>query len=491
MTMMRKPFVFVAVPFVALLWGCTPVLPQNPPIATPPAGDGSGPTPPAPSATPALSPIPSVRTPPAEARSLEPVTTAARLLPHSWSPTGEILAFWTWTPQEIQVDFLYPPGHLFFYDRTTGRVCPSPVPVTYPYFASTLAWMPDGTALLLSAENQLVEFTPCRDRSPEAVRDLPEPIWSIQRVPHPRLLLRTVAGTLTGVEVSTLETTLILSGERSDYLYDRETHALRRLDGRLVAGSFSPDGTYLAVSDDTGTRVIHLTTGTVEAEATWSSQPAEGAPGPDVWLSNREVLVTAPVIGGPLILTPGRGVVRVAPEYLGLDCSNRVCRARGARSADTYHLLVQAPGREGRDVWYLYHAESGQAENLGPLTDPRFSPDGRWLAALQDFNGREASAAWVRSTDPPGREPLVFAPVRPHGFLAWSPDSRRLALHLDDGVAVLEPAHEWRWAGRWRTAGFEPIAALWSPDARHLAIQGASPQAGEENALFVVEAPWR
>jgi len=450
--MLKKRSECMALLFIALASGCISAPPQRPPIATPPAGEGLRPTPSTPS--------------------------AARLLPHSWSPTGE-----------IQVDFLYPPGHLFFYDRTTGRVCPSPVPVTYPYFASTLAWMPDGTALLLSAENQLVEFTPCRDRSPEAVRDLPEPIWSIQRASHHRLLLRTAAGTLTGVEVSTPETTLILSGERSDYLYDRETHALRRQDGRLVAGSFSPDGTYLAVSDDTGTRVIHLTTGKVKAEATWQSQPAEGAPGPDLWLSNREVLITAPVIGGPLILMPGKGVVRGAPEYLGMDCSNRVCRALGARSADTYHLLVQAPGREGHDVWYLYHAESGQAENLGPLTDPRFSPNGEWLAALQDLNGREASAAWVRSTDPPGREPLVFAPVRPHGFLAWSPDSGRLALHLDDGVAVLELAHEWRWAGRWRTAGFEPITARWSPDARHLAIQGVSPQAGGDNALLVVAVP--
>ncbi|WP_448600963.1 TolB family protein [Thermoflexus hugenholtzii] len=389
------------------------------------------------------------------------MTTAARLLPHSWSPTGEILAFWTWTAQEVRTDYLYPPGRLFFYDGTTGQVCSSPVPVTYPYFANTLAWMPDGKALLLSAQNQLIELQPCRGPLPETVRDLPEPTSSIQIAPHPRLLLRTAAGTLTGVEVPAPETTLILSGNTSDYLYSRETHNLRRLDGRLVAGSFSPDGAYLAVSDDTSTRVIHLTTGKVEAEATWHAQPAEGAPGPDLWLSNREVLIAAPVIGGPLILMPGKGVVRVAPEYLGLDCSNRVCRALGARSADTYHLLVQAPGREGRDVWYLYHAESGQAENLGPLTDPRFSPNGEWLAALQDLNGREASAAWVRSTDPPGGEPLVFAPVRPHGFLAWSPDSRRLALQLlEDGVAVLELAREWRWVGRWRTAGYEPVAAL-------------------------------
>lgn len=486
---MRKPFVFAAVLFVVLVWGCTPVLPQNPPIATPPAGDGSGPTPPAPSATPAPSPIPPVRTLPAEAWSLEPVTTAARLLPHSWSPTGEILAFWTWTAQEVQTDYLYPPGRLFFYDAVTGRVCPSPVQVGYPYFASTLTWMPDGTALVLSAENQLVELTPCRDRSPQAVRGLPEPIWSVQRAPHHRLLLRTAAGALTGVEVPAPETTQILSGQSGDYLYNRETHTLRRLDGRLVAGSFSPDGAYLATSSDTDTQIIDLTTGRIAAEATWQSQPGEGAPGPDLWLSNREVLIAAPVIGGPLILMPGKGVVRVAPEYLGLDCSGRVCRALGARSADTYHLLVQAPGREGRDVWYLYHAESGQAENLGPLTDPRFSPDGQWLVALQDFNGREASAAWVRSIDPPGREPLVFAPVRPHGFLAWSPDSRRLALHLDDGVAVLELAHEWRGAGRWRTAGYEPVAALWSPDARHLAIQASSPQAGGDNALLVVEGP--
>jgi hypothetical protein len=66
---------------------------------------------------------------------------------------------------------------------------------------------------------------------------------------------------LTVVEVPTPETTLILSRKTGDCLYDRETQGLRRLDGRLVAGIFSPDGTYLAISDDASTQVIHTESG--------------------------------------------------------------------------------------------------------------------------------------------------------------------------------------------------------------------------------------
>ncbi|GBD10046.1 hypothetical protein HRbin22_02309 [Candidatus Thermoflexus japonica] len=486
--MLKKPFSFAAVWFVTFALGCIAAPPQSTSFTPQPPGDSLRQPPPTiPSGSPTGSPV---RTLPAESRPLQPVITAARLLPHRWSPTNGVLAFWTWTAQEVQVDYLYPPGRLFFYDAATGRVCPSPVQVGYPYFVSTLVWMPDGKAFLLSEENRLVELTPCRDLSPEAVRDLPEPILSIEGAPHHRLLLRTAAGELTVLEVPAPETTLILTGQSRDYLYNRETHTLRWLDGRLVAGSFSPDGAYLAISGDTRTAIINLRTGKVEAEAPWHPQPAEGAPGPAIWLSDREVLVAAPAIGGPVIVTPGKDPVRVAPEYLGLDCSGRACRALGARSASahTYHLLVQAPGAPGeaRDTWFLYHPELGRTENLGPLTDPHFSPNGEELAALQDLNGQEASAAWLRPADPPGTEPLIFAPVRPHGFLTWSPDSRMLALHLEDGVAILQVAGEWRWVGRWVTTGHEPVAALWSPDARHLAVQASSPQA---NALFVVEVP--
>jgi hypothetical protein len=63
------------------------------------------------------------------------------------------------------VDFLHPPGCLCFYEGTTGQVCPSPVPVTYPYFANTLAWMPDGKAFLLSTENQLPGLSEIRFRA--------------------------------------------------------------------------------------------------------------------------------------------------------------------------------------------------------------------------------------------------------------------------------------------------------------------------------------
>jgi hypothetical protein len=62
--------------------------------------------------------------------TLDSVITAARILPHSWSPDSETLAYWTFTEEEVALDFTLPPGTLHFYNVTTGESCQSAIDVS-------------------------------------------------------------------------------------------------------------------------------------------------------------------------------------------------------------------------------------------------------------------------------------------------------------------------------------------------------------------------
>jgi Tol biopolymer transport system component len=98
---------------------------------------------------------------------------------------------------------------------------------------------------------------------------------------------------------------------------------------------------------------------------------------------------------------------------------------------------VQYHDRTGRPysrVW-IRNVATGEDTRLGsendPASNPRWSPDGRWVA----FFGRESGGSGVIIARPDGTDLLTLAQTRGTNHplpstgesLAWSPDSRRIA----------------------------------------------------------------
>jgi len=125
-----------------------------------------------------LNPAPiAIPTPVSPGVQIEPVVTAGMIRFHSWSPDGETLAYWEFTPEEAAVSYTYPPGSLEFLNARTGQTCPSPYAVGYGYFSDSIAWLPDGRILIVTG-GEVIIGTPCGDDF-ATLTIFPAPITSI------------------------------------------------------------------------------------------------------------------------------------------------------------------------------------------------------------------------------------------------------------------------------------------------------------------------
>lgn len=438
--------------------------------------------------------LPTWASPAAVGEAELPLATAARVLWGSWSPNGDWLPYWTWTPEEMEIDYTYPPGSLHLINIGTGATCEAPFEIAYPYFTSTLVWTRDGMAWGLTSDGKVFGFLPCQAYGDTTAVEVPEKIVGIYLPPGPRVAVA-VDGNVDVLSVSSPESTLLLGGETTDFLFDIDIHQSRSLQGRAMAGSYSPDGRWIA-SDEAGskgpeslmTRIRNLATGEVVAQVGWRQQPAEGQCDPPEWLDDAQVLIICNVLGGPLLLGVNGQVTEVDADFFHRDCGVSVCQTLAAPSdpVHDWHVVMADPAGSSPGAWLIYHPEEATTESLPELDLLALSTDGQGLSGIRDL---PAVSLWVRRVDPIGASPmLVPADLIPLP-LSWSPDSSALAYGLVRGVGSLLLADSE--GVNWSLGDYSPVSILWSPDNHHLAVQASGERAigAMREALFIVNVP--
>lgn len=165
-----------------------------------------------------------------------------------------------------------------------------------------------------------------------------------------------------------------------------------------------------------------------------------------------------------------------------------------------YHILLQWQGAPTYENWsplLLYHSELNLLEELtfykvrpfddyGPLG---FSQDGHWLLIGSPVEGGDpANDAgrdyWLRPVDPPNSEAMELPGLG--SIRGLSPDGKWVA-RLQDGKFIhLLTFPEGEDVNQWEVSGYHGDRLWWSPDSRFLVVWGAALDNGQES-LFLVE----
>jgi hypothetical protein len=415
----------------------TPAPTSPPPAATATPTILAAPTLDPPTPTPTYTAVPQP--------TIEPVATAARLFPHSWSPDGRWLAYWTFTDDEVALDFTLPPGTLHFWDAGTGESCQSAVDVAYGYLDAALVWLPDGR-IQARAEPAVLEGTPCGD----------------------------------------------------DFALAAQSHF------PPAAAAFSPSGAYRAdtLETETGLFVTALTdivAGETTATAEW--RPAFAALGEQgvggAWLTD-ELFLIKTSDRGPLLLAVSGEIIFVAAQLFGQSpeavcaagesCPTALAAVGAALSGgDSYHILLYGVGVvTDFPPIRVYRSDSAVVEELDFRLHGGFAPDGRTLLLLTDA---PRYLLWLKALDLPGSEPrllLITSSVNPLPVL-WSPDGDQLIVNSYGEIVVFSTSGDvvavWQAPG-WRT--MTPV--VWSSDGRYAAARGHTSTGGGREGLFIISS---
>ena len=445
---------------------------------------------PAPVATP---------TPVSPGVQIEPLATAGMIRFHSWSPDGETLAYWEFTPEEAAVSYTYPPGTLKFLNARTGETCQSPYNVGYGWFLSNpIAWLSDGRILIV-ADGEVARGTPCGDDFVTLGDLFPVPISSI--VTH-----------------TPDRSTFWLAGPGC-CLYEPETQSVRSIEdmrGDSPGYSWSPADDRLAISVllktsggafAAATYIVDVSTGAVEDVIEYEHRGGLGNLAGPIWLGEDRFLIQETADQGPLLVTVGQDIVQVAPELFGqpgapipsgaLDGSVMYLAATAAvvEGTGAYHIMLFGIGTapdSGFPPILLYHSESGEVEELRFEQMPTFSPDGRWLAVSQapTTKADQYLKLWLQPVDPPGSEArIVLRTDAVSSDVKWTADWTKVAVGLVGGISVFsfpDGAH----IRAWRTEPYSTFPEAWSPNNEFLAAMSFVFGSGDhEQALFVVPVP--
>ncbi|HLF28408.1 MAG TPA: hypothetical protein VJG32_18905 [Anaerolineae bacterium] len=428
-------------------------------------------------AAPTLAPL---ETPPVSATAT-PVITASRIFIGSWSPASDMLAYWTFTAEEVAVDYTYPPGTLHFLNARTGQVCESPFQVGYGYFSNPIAWLPDGKVFILTGD-QVIQGAPCGDDFIPLTELFPEPILSVATSSPDHSLF-------------------LLNSQQRYWFYEPSTQSVRSIDesvgGARPGYSWSPNSSRLAISaalDAPGleatTSVVDVETGRIEDVIQWRYRDAEGSFAGPTWLSEDQFLIHETTDQGPLLVTLGQGAVQVVPELFGVSfvpTSTVSLRATAAvvTGTRTYHILLSGVGEVANfPPSRLYHSESGEVEELPFKPESEFSPDGRSMIMSDSTEG----AVRLRAVEPLGSEARLLLTQSGNPLpLTWSPDGTKVAFSSPTGVPVFSSL-DGDQGGFWETGGYSTFPGPWSPDGKSLAVRGYLPD-GRGEALFVIRVP--
>ena len=408
--------------------------------------------------------------------------TAPRIFPHSWSPDGTFLAYWTFTANEVAKDYTYPPGTLNFLNARTGATCTYPHEVSYGYYGSQFSWAAPAQFLTLSSDknyetSRVLLNTPCMDQ-PEEVTEL-------------------AGAAILSISTAQSEPSqLWLSGRESCWLYDMQTQSVRELNIPQAAGCggiWSPTATYIAYTNTEYvegnslmalTSIFNINSGEVAATAEWEVRPALGELAPLVWLGEESVLIPETLEQGPLLLTVGQGSTQVAPTWFHVEASprQRAFAVAEESSGEFYAVLMQeqvemAPESK-KELALLYGSATGQVVELPFQTMLDFSPDGKWAYG---FNDNESGGYLWRLDG--NMEDMLQLPLAQDSFNnRWNPNSTQIATGGYGGMPIFAlPSGEQ--IDQIKVGSYAAWPFGWSPDGKYFAVRGV----GGQEALFVAQ----
>ncbi len=422
---------------------------------------------------------------------LTPILTAPRIWLDSWSPSSNMLAYRTFTAEELKNDFKLPPGTLHFLNLNTNQTCAYPYGVGY--FRS-FVWL---------AMGQILSATDTRASPPNQVVILSNPCAN--RVTNLTMLFPDRVSTI--ISAKSDHSTFVVGGERTQWLYTPQAHAVRPLATSLqnlgAAVAWSPLGNYLTATmlrfkDQmtlATTYAINLNTGQIESTVQWQAHLYEGneflTP---LWLNERQFLIPETMDQGPLLITVGQKPVPIAPKWFGVS-PHRFQWANAALIANSqhYHLVFSTPTTDEEPYTYLplrlYHSETGKVDELPfqhlistPGSEPfqhmlGFSPDGRWLLGFND----SPSNVWLWPVDGSSGQGIQLPIHGASSPMVWKPDSTQLAVGGYGGV-ILFAVPGGAQVGFVKISDYNAEPFGWSPDGKFLAIRGVG--YGQE-ALFI------
>jgi Tol biopolymer transport system component len=263
-----------------------------------------------------------------------------------------------------------------------------------------------------------------------------------------------------------------IDSRSSIYASRADGTGLRRLarSGSLGVAAFSHYGKRLAFADGNGIRVVDLDGRVllrVKSDGLGSAYNWGWSPDGRALVFSTEIdadneryaLVVQPLKG------KRRAVVRTGPSLNSSDGGV----AEPKWSPDGHWIAYVNDEDNGRrhGLWVV-RPNGERLHRVAPdLPSPEWSPDGRWIAYRAYEGDKRRDGLWiVRSSGErrhrlaPAAEPVVFS---------WSPDGKRLAYSAGSDGAVV--GLDGRELGRLRP-GFAPSGLAWSPDGRRVALVG-------------------
>lgn len=392
----------------------------------------------------AITSIPDVKS--ENAAFIAPLAANTMIRLESWSPDGKFFAYWSFDAEQ-RFDYSYPPGTLYFLRTDREEICSYSYPVMYSG-QDSLNWQADGTVIIL-AGNLPRSGVPCENFS--VVTDA------------------------------------------------------TNIPANVSNFSLSPGGNYRAVTKvlDTApylaeTTILNMLTGSVENNVQWKFHDVMKSPGEGQWLNSNQFLINETADQGPLLITVGQGVVRVADDIFGQPVNCRedcFLTANGASvlETDSYHIVLFGVGETSSfPAIQMYHSESSVIEKIPFQQGGFFSPDGKWLIFYDERISTQKSRGnfqlWLRPVDPAGATVNFLASTDVNPFpLSWSPDNTKLAIPSSTGVTVFRFYNDTLVeTERWKTDDYRVIEALWSPDSQSLVLRGDLSAPGSQEALFLI-----
>jgi hypothetical protein len=378
-----------------------------------------------------------------------PTQTATEMTPSF--VTGPSETPWFWSPDSRWLPYIdFNAQTLHFYDASKAVICdfPSLIHYTSPYHFMT--WLPNDRVVVQAADG-IETGLPCGSFAPAT---------------------------------------------------PAEILALDHMDP-----SFSPDGRFQVVEQfiantqglpNQTTTIKEVATGKTVMEAAYVKMAQGGGTITGGWIDSKHFLIPFTGDQGPLLLEPGKPVIKIAPDIFHLPLKP------GSGDYDTWNVRVVDVERQVTSRFHLmliptftisnesasnplqiYHSETGEVERLPYLvTQGAFSNDGHWL--LVTTHTSLGNQVLIRPVDPPGSafQPFSDQPLPPTW---WSPDGSMYAQVSEDLTTITVYSTPDRTIlGVWRAPGYGGLSPSWSPDSKYLSVGGGKQNDNEQGAIFVI-----
>ena len=397
--------------------------------------------------TPTTIPTRTTSTPPVFSLTLQAAPTLAAT-PIFTIVTGKSISPFFISPDSRWLPYIdFDNETLHFYDTTRNSICDFPSSIHYLGPDHFMAWLPDGR-VVIQAANDVESGLPC-------------------------------SGFVTATPAE------ILTLDHQD-------------------PSFSPGARYQAVeklSPNTQgppnqiTSIIEVATGKIVMEANYVKMAQGGGTITGYWLDGSHFLIPFTVDQGPLLLAPGKPVIKVASDIFHLpltpgSAGYDIWMARSdveSQTAEGFHLMLipvfATNNMKASNPLQIYNSETGQVETLPYLvTQGAFSNDGHWL--MVSTVTPQGEEILIRPIDPPGS---AFQPLSVQELtFTWSPDgSKYYQVSQDQATITVYSFSGSTLLGSWQAPDYE-LSPSWSPDGKFLVVWSRKHSDYNQQAIFVI-----